>query len=303
MNVARAAVDGPWLERTLAEIIRDAAENRSPDGADGPLFGPPAVGVVDGDDPLFEAFAEAVDSRHLRPRAFLERHAPRGSDLTCVRVVAWALPYAENIRRSNRRGDWPSSLYSLARNLGGALCLEAGRRMARALEAVGGAALSPALTGDADAFRSPTTVFSSTWSERHVAYAAGLGVFGLNGGLITRLGIHVRLGSLVTNLPVPCAAGPPRGGHRAPCLADGGASCGLCIGRCPVGAVSRDGLDKAKCNGRRKAVQSRAQTAGPDSGRLLAHRQIVNGRPAWRVPLGCALCQCGVPCEGSNPFV
>lgn len=56
--------------------------------------------------------------------------------------------------------------------------------------------------GEYDAFRSPEFTFSSSWSERHVAYAAGLGNFGLNGCLITSLGTSVRFASLVTSLPL-----------------------------------------------------------------------------------------------------
>jgi len=158
------------------------------------------------------------------------------------------------------------------------------------------------LTDACDAFRDPKRVYSSTWSERHAAYAAGLGLFGLNGALITPLGINVRLGSLITNLPVGRTARLPRADHRAACLEDGGAACGRCVGRCPVGAISGNGLDKVKCNGMRKAVEDRSRSAGPASALLVASLQIVNGRRTWRYPLGCALCQCGVPCEGSDPF-
>jgi ferredoxin len=302
MSASRADARRDWLERTIDKLVREAPENRLPEDGSRPIFDAPALGVADGDDPLFGAFLEAVGPRHLRPRAFLERHAPAGADLARVRVVAWALPFTEEVRRSNRTGDWPSHLYSLARNNGGALTMEVGRRLAWAIEALGYAAVSPALTGDCDAFRCPELTYSSTWSERHAAYAAGLGRFGLNGALITRLGVHVRLGSLITNLPVACPVAPRRNGYRAACLEDGGASCGRCIERCPVGAVSGSGLDKAKCNGMRKAVKERTEAAGPGRDRLIPCLQSVNGRRAWRYPLGCALCQCGVPCEGSDPF-
>ena len=42
----------------------------------------------------------------------------------------------------------------------------------------------------------------SNWSQRHVAYAAGLGTFGLNNMLITDQGTCGRFYSLITNLPV-----------------------------------------------------------------------------------------------------
>jgi epoxyqueuosine reductase QueG len=42
-------------------------------------------------------------------------------------------------------------------------------------------------------------VFSSNWSERHAAYTAGLGTFGLCDGLITPLGKAMRVGEGVRN--------------------------------------------------------------------------------------------------------
>ena len=43
------------------------------------------------------------------------------------------------------------------------------------------------------------TPYISTWSERHTAYAAGLGTFGLSKGLITKKGMAGRFGSVITN--------------------------------------------------------------------------------------------------------
>jgi epoxyqueuosine reductase len=301
MNAAGTTGHADWLERTFGRLLLEAPENRLPDAEDRPIFDSPALGVADGDDPLFELFLAAVSPRHLRPRAFLERQAPSGSDLSHVCVVTWAFPYTDEVRRSNRAGDWPSPLYSLARNRGGVLTVELGRRLAQAIERLGFAAVSPALAEDYDTFRVPNHVYGSTWSERHAAYAAGLGRFGLSGALITRLGIHVRLGSLITNLPLEAATPSLRAGHRAPCLEDAGL-CGRCVERCPVGAISETGLNKVKCNEMRKAVQEKSLSSGPDRARLLPTLQSVNGRKAWRYPLGCALCQCGVPCEGSDPF-
>jgi epoxyqueuosine reductase len=42
--------------------------------------------------------------------------------------------------------------------------------------------------------------YASSWSERHAAYAAGLGTFGLCDGLITARGKAVRFGSIISKL-------------------------------------------------------------------------------------------------------
>ena len=47
----------------------------------------------------------------------------------------------------------------------------------------------------------PDRIYSN-WSQRHIAYAAGLGTFGMNNMLITQNGCCGRFYSLVTDLPV-----------------------------------------------------------------------------------------------------
>ena len=66
----------------------------------------------------------------------------------------------------------------------------------------------------------------SNWSERHAAYAAGLGTFGLCDGLITQVGKAVRVGSVVAQVAVP-ASKRPYGDHQAYCNHDKG--CRACI--------------------------------------------------------------------------
>ena len=87
---------------------------------------------------------------------------------------------------------------------------------------------------------------ASTWSERHAAYAAGLGTFGLCDGLITPLGKAVRCGSVIARIPIQPSSRPYQD-HHAYCLFYSKGICGKCIDRCPVGAITKDGHDKSKC--------------------------------------------------------
>ena len=289
-----------WMVQTISRLVLSAPENRLMDFDDLAVFDAPLVAVADGDDPLFERIQDAVTPRHLRPREILRRYAPPRADLADVRVIAWALPFSSPVRRSNRGKGGPSRLYSLARNNGGALNHELRRRLVGALQERGWAAVAPVLTDYYDAFRSPTHTFTSTWSERHVGYVAGLGQFGLNGSLITPLGSNVRLGSVITNLPLE----PTRRGdeeHRAPCLELKGDGCGHCIDRCPAGALSPEGLDKSKCYEMRRVIRERHMDAYSRSMHMLRAPIVKSGRRTNGYSLGCALCQCGVPCEGCLP--
>ena len=191
-------------------------------------------------------------------------------------------------------------MYSLARNNGGALIYRMSSRLEEILRAQGYAAAAPTTTSEYDVFRNPDFTFSSTWSERHIAYSAGLGQFGLNAALITPLGINVRLGSVVTNLSLDPT---PRkyDDYRAPCLEDGGETCGLCLDNCPIEAISPSGLDKSKCNFQRKQIRHKLMDIYQNELNLLPTPIPVNGQTQNRFSLGCALCQCGVPCEGENP--
>jgi epoxyqueuosine reductase len=288
-----------WLRDTLARLVLQAPENRLSDFQDWPVFDSPLVGIADGDDPIFGVFSRVVSPGHLNPRGFLRKHSLPEADVSAVRVVSWVLPFCARIRRSNRNQEWPSALYSLARNNGSALNWKIGRRLTSALQKKGFAAVVPMLTREYDAFRSSEHTFSSTWSERHVAYAAGRGSFGLNGCLITPRGGMVRLGSLVTNLPVRITP-RKRSDYRAPCLRDGGKTCGFCLERCPAHALDGNGLDKSKCYARRQTIRHKFLSSYSEKFQMLPSPIIKSGRTEVGFSLGCALCVSGVPCEASD---
>ena len=292
--------DKLWVEKTLADLLPGSPENRLDDFNGQSIFDAPVVGVADGADRIFSRLLTAVSSRHLMPADFLRRNSPSGSDVGCVRVIVWALPFTPEVRASNRGVNWPSKFYSLARNNGGALIHNTSIRFADLLREQGWAAAVPAASEEYDAFRSPKYTFASTWSERHAAYAAGLGQFGLSGALLTPVGSNVRFGSVVTNLPVQPTV-RTYDTHRAPCHESGGKICGRCIGRCPVGAISSGGMDKSKCYEMRKAIRDRFMDRYLHEMKMLSSPVTKSGRRSPDYSLGCALCQCGVPCEGQRP--
>ena len=144
-------------------------------------------------------------------------------------------------------------------------------------------AVTPMLSPQWEQVRSDHYGSSSTWSERRAAYASGLGAFGLCDGLITPVGKAVRVGSVVACIQIPPNPRPYQD-HRAYCLFFAQGTCGDCIARCPVGAITEAGHDKLECSRRlRPTTQDFVRSSYGFDG------------------YGCGLCQTGVPCESGIP--
>jgi len=266
------------------EIIRFAAEcdlNRLPDNRS-PYFDEPLMGFADASDPLFSSYKEIIGQHHLTPRELMETAFPEKRFIAGT-VLCWILPITEATRMSNRKENlWPSREWALTRTHGEAFNNELRRHLTSYLRAGGHQALAPLLSAG---WRTVETAdgLSSSWSERHAAFAAGLGTFSLNRGFITERGIAHRCGSVITDLVITPT--PRRYSHHAEnCLFCRNGSCGACISRCPVGAITRFGHNKERC-------------------RAYGYETVVRevGERYGVATPGCGLCQTGVPCEAEIP--
>jgi ferredoxin len=275
----------------VAETIRDfmlrSGENDLKRGAGEPAFAEPLVGFSKGNDPLYDDYKEHVGPFHWTPAEAFAIAFPgveaRSEDLT---VVSWVLPQTERTKADNRAADfYPAERWARARIFGEEVNVKLRRHVAAFLTSAGYPAAAPQLLEDWKMMTSAKYGFASKWSERHAAYAAGLGTFGLCDGLITPLGKAMRTGSVVVRADLP-ATPRPYTDHRAYCLFFSKGVCGKCIKRCPVGAITEKGKDKIKC---------------------LAHLQPVVENYVKEhygfAGYGCGLCQTGVPCESGIPAV
>jgi epoxyqueuosine reductase len=255
----------------------------------GPYFDAPLIGFARGDDPIFDEVKEQVGPLSWTPREALEGSLPPGKlqkkiKLEDISVVSWVLPIHSLVRATNRREKTqPSPEWSYTRNYGEEFNNSLKKFVTDWLEARGCPAVAPSLLPGFKIIKDPVRRnFTSTWSERHIAYACGLGTFSLNDGLITARGIAHRLGSVVVNTKLPRAE-RPYSGHMDYCLASRG--CTACIRRCPVNALNSGGHDKELCN-----IMNY-------SGEEAARRRERLGFEQT----GCGLCQVGVPCEDRIP--
>jgi len=277
------------IAEAIVAFVRESPANRCALLDGGPFWADPLVGFASGDDPIFEGYKEIIGEFHFTPREIISLHltdaGPSGPDADPeeVNVISWVLPASEPIRRSNRRETlYPSLAWAHGYHYG-----ERFNRLLRGhavsvIEQMGGRAVAPMLSPHFEWKQYEGIGLGSTWSERHVAYACGLGTFGLSDGLITPKGMAMRVGSVVTTLPLePSPRAYPS--HTAYCLFYRGVECGKCIQRCPAGAISEHGHDKDICR------------------RYL----YVGLGPKWKeygVEGGsCGLCQTKVPCEFQIP--
>lgn len=116
-------------------------------------------------------------------------------------------------------------------------------------------------------------LYTSNWSERHVAYVCGMGTFSLSKGLITKKGMAGRLTSIITELHL--LPDDKKFEHfEENCI-----MCGKCIKNCPVKAISLEhGKNHELCS---SFINS-----------------VLSENPPW---YGCGKCQVNVPCECQNP--
>jgi len=272
------------IEEEIRQFTSHSDLNWLPPEKNAAIFDQPLVGFADGDDPLFTQYKSLIGPVHLTPREALARAYYMTEDqVGPVTVISWILPITEETRLSERRETLvPSRPWSYTRWYGEIFNDALRHYLSGFLAGQGHLAAAPAIQAYFKRMSNEKGFFSN-WSERHAAYAAGLGTFSLSDGFITERGIAHRCGSVVTDLKI---AASPRtaAGPYANCLFYADRSCQVCIDRCPAGAISENGHDKIKC-----------QEYARDN---LGHLKDEYGVGI----VGCGLCQAKVPCEFKNPL-
>ena len=280
-----------FVEQEIKGFVRTSADNRLPFMRDYIMWDEPIIGFADGDDRIFDQYKTIISPEHLTPREALAKSCGKGPEElpSKLSVISWILPATEETRKSNRTEvRLPSRLWSHTRWYGEKFNDKLRTYVVEFMTDLGYLATAPFMQPYFKMFSSDKGPYSN-WSERHVAYAAGLGTFSLSDGLITERGIAIRCGSVVTSLEVPAT---PRtaSGPYSNCLFYSGVNCRACIDRCPAGAISEKGHDKKKCQ---KYL-----------GDIGYSRQLSNqGYDNEKSVAGCGLCQTKVPCEFHNPTV
>lgn len=285
MPKGQSSEPGSWTADIIRDFIEKSPENTLQNEADEKAFGTPLVGFSKGDDPLYEDYKEHVGPFYMTPwevfAITFRDFSVKPGELT---VISWILPQTQATKADNRRETfYPSERWARARIFGEQVNEKLRKHVVATLESNGYQAVAPTLTPQFSTRISPKYGLASTWSERHTAYASGLGTFGLCDGLITPVGKAMRTGSVVARIDIPPTK-RPYSDHREYCLFFTEGICGKCISRCPVGAVTEAGKDKSRCLGHLR----------PGTADYVKSNYKFDG-------YGCGLCQTGVPCESKIP--
>lgn len=282
--IEKSTISHRFVTDLIEQFIATSPLNTMQDASGEPAWDTALVGFSSGADPIWQQYKEYVGAFHWTPWEIFNQHrAEENVSAKQLTVISWVLPQRKIVRMANRRANmFPAEEWARIRVYGEEFNVALRKHVAEHLEGMGHPAIAPMLAPNWTIIKSQRFSYASSWSERHAAYAAGLGTFGLCDGLITAKGKAMRVGSVVAKISLEPT---PRlyTGHHDYCLFYADGTCGKCIDRCPARAITQSGHDKEKC--RQHLVRSRDYVK--ETYKFTGY--------------GCGLCQVGVPCEAGIP--
>ncbi|UCD08272.1 MAG: hypothetical protein JSU79_07910 [Dehalococcoidales bacterium] len=274
----------------INEFMRSSPLNRMPGDNGVRIFSKPLVRFTGGDDRFFDELKSIISPEHLTPREILGLTYQKKPDELPdkIAVISWILPIMETTRRSNRNETTgPSRFWSHTRWFGEKFNNALREYVTDILTEMGYLAVAPALQPYFKMNSNENGLYTN-WSERHIAFAAGHGTFGLSDGFISDKGIAHRCGSVVTDMPLPVSPRTAEGPYDN-CLFYFDGSCKVCASRCPAGAITSKGHDKNRCS-------DYLYNLG------YSPREFEKGYDLNTSVAGCGLCQTKTPCEYRIPL-
>ena len=242
------------------------------ENADIEVMEEPLIGFAAADDPLFNEFKkpEIIGPEWMAPREWMnDAHT----------VITLFFPRSEAVR--TRLSTDPGPVVEAAEcgfPQAGRCASKVTAVLVAALENQGIKVCSPGRDPRSDMKTTPfmngeepDLHFCPTWSDKHAAYACGLGTFGLHRHIITEKGCCGTLTSFITDHEFDPSPRPYTGVY------DNCIMCGACVNRCPAGAITMEHLRNLL-----KCIQYGEELEKQGGGE-------------------CARCMVGVPCEHRNP--
>lgn len=276
-------MDRCTFEKLVTDFLLDPARNiiTKQDAIDDSmiglqLFDEPIFGYADAKDELFSQFRDdkkITYHRFMTPCEWMEG---------AKSVVSIFAPFTKEVRVSNRGGKLPSHGWLHSRYEGQIRLRELSYYIKEEIEKAGYNCVVPGTDSRIEVAIGHNDIkhreilnsdYGCNWSERHVAFASGLGTFGLSRGLITRKGMAGRFASAICDIEFEPTERKYTG------IYDYCTMCGACIRKCPVETISFDeGKGHEKCS-----------------------RYLEEVREKFSPRYACGKCQVGVPCESGIP--
>jgi len=265
-------MDKENLVRTASRFVKNSEDNVITKAI---ALSETVIGMKIYEAPIF-AFGAADDEyfRLLKEPSAIGDHfsLPREWLPEAKTVISFFLPFTAVVKKGNRRDRvWPSEEWLHGRIEGQSFLNKLSHYLNSNLMNAGYKSIVPSL--DERFWSKSTPLFTSNWSERHVAYACGLGTFGLSKGLITKKGIAGRFGSIVTELYLD----PSQREYTS--IYEYCSMCGACGKNCPAKAIS---IEKGKNH-------------------TICSDFLAKTAEKYNPRYGCGKCQIGVPYESSLP--
>ena len=259
------------LTSIIKDFVSSSARNVIPECDGMKIYdSSPLVGFASALDPLYSELKrqDIIGPHHWLPRDWVEGART---------VIAFFLPFTREVVESNYPEGMSSKEWYLARYYGEEFNNAVRDHVVSTLQRAGYQAVAPSRSE-----KFAMQAVTSNWSERHSAYISGLGTFCLSYSFITEKGCAGRYGTVVTDLELE--PGRRTLGLRDNCLHDENGTCGLCIPRCPAGAISAEKKDHGKCL------------------EFLVTKVMAEQVPRYNIVVGgCGKCQTKVPCARRIP--
>lgn len=216
----------------LREEIIDLVKRLVSQSEDKYFYREPLVRFSSADDPLFKNIKINVGPEHLYPQDILPK---------AKTVISFFIPFSEEVVNSNLKEDTVSKEWAESYVKTNALINHISNKIIEFLEQKEIKAATIKATHNYD-----EKTLKSAWSHRSAAYVAGLGTFGINRMLITKLGCAGRFGTVIMSQEIS----PDKRAEEKYCLYHKNGSCLKCVKACPVNALSVDDFDRFKCHQR-----------------------------------------------------
>lgn len=214
------------IKNKIVEYVKAYPEKKNVEN----IWKEPIVGFADAKGEYIQSLKTIIGEAHMLPEDFMEN--PKI-------VISYYVPFTEETAAINMNveGNMAAQEWSDAYNQTNTMIGDINQYIADLLTEMGYRAAVPSgIVFDRE-------LILSNWSQRHIAYAAGLGTFGINNMLISEKGCCGRYGSIVADIPVK----PDSILTEERCLYKKNGSCKKCVSNCFSGALTTEGFDRKKC--------------------------------------------------------